>query len=503
MGRKFTKKGKHLLLHKVLPAGLILAVCTTGAYVVTSAQYTSRFLPGTTISGIDCSEQTLEEAESAIRSREEQYKLTIRFRGGSEEVLTARDMDLKYDCGNELQKIMSGQNTYSWLSREFGNESSHSLKTGYSYGTTTLAGTIAKLPELREGNYTAPADAELCLERGLTFGVVPEQEGTQIKADVLAEKAGEAIKAGKAVLDLTSMDEVYEKPSVRSDDEDLNARMEALNKLLEANVQIKMSDGSFREVNKRTTINWLSLDENGLATVDEDVVREKAAELIADVAREDDNYGYFRPFASTNYGMQRFDSDNLHGHTLDQARMSKTLATMVLNGRSGVINPQYSEYVDALDPHLGGTYAEVDIYEQHVYYYQDNQLVFDCSCVTGTEGYSSTPSGIFSIDEKIRGRELNGYRPDGTLSYSVYVKYWMCFLPHYGFHDASWRDSFGGNIYEYDGSHGCINLPTSAAATLYDLIDYGTPVVVFRGQIYNDKPLEQTTAEDEVGSEEY
>jgi lipoprotein-anchoring transpeptidase ErfK/SrfK len=58
----------------------------------------------------------------------------------------------------------------------------------------------------------------------------------------------------------------------------------------------------------------------------------------------------------------------------------------------------------------------------------------------------------------------------------------MCFRPHYGLHDASWRDEFGGDIYEEDGSHGCVNLPTSAAATLYDLVDYGTPVIVFRGE---------------------
>ena len=46
---------------------------------------------------------------------------------------------------------------------------------------------------------------------------------------------------------------------------------------------------------------------------------------------------------------------------------------------------------------------EVDIYNQHVYYYENNELIYDCSCVTGTEGYSSTPSGIFSVEEKIRG----------------------------------------------------------------------------------------------------
>lgn len=498
MGKKFSKKGKKFLLHRVLPAGLILTACTAGAYVVTSAQYTSRFLPGTTIAGIDVSERTLGEAVDAIRKEEEKYTLTIRFRGGAEEVLTADDMNLQYDCEHEVKTLLNEQNTYSWLSRELGDESAHALESGYTYGEKKLKSSIAALPELQEGYYVEPENASLALEPGLVFDVVPENEGDEIREDVLVEKAGAAIKAGDRVLDLTSLDEVYEQPAVRTDDAELAERRDALNKVLEADVSIKLSDGSMIEVDKKTTVGWITVDENGLYTVDENAVAESAKRVMARAAKVDDNYGYYRPFASTNYGMQKFDSENLHGHTLDQEKMADTLATMVLKGRSGVINPQYLQYEDSLDPHFGGTYAEVDIYAQHVYYYRDYQLVYDCDCVTGTAGYSGTPSGIYSIEEKIRGRELNGYREDGTLSYSVYVQYWMCFLPHYGFHDASWRDSFGGSIYEYDGSHGCINLPTYAAADLYELMDYGTPVIIFRGQVEEeDDAIEQSDEADE------
>ena len=37
-----------------------------------------------------------------------------------------------------------------------------------------------------------------------------------------------------------------------------------------------------------------------------------------------------------------------------------------------------------------------------------------------------------------------------------------------GFHDASWRSKFGGTIYQYSGSHGCINLPVDKAKLLYE-----------------------------------
>jgi lipoprotein-anchoring transpeptidase ErfK/SrfK len=68
---------------------------------------------------------------------------------------------------------------------------------------------------------------------------------------------------------------------------------------------------------------------------------------------------------------------------------------------------------------------------------------------------------------------------DGEPDYETPVTYWMPFVDNsIGFHDAYWRSSFGGTIYTYGGSHGCINLPTSAAQSLYDIIEVGTVVVV-------------------------
>ena len=46
-----------------------------------------------------------------------------------------------------------------------------------------------------------------------------------------------------------------------------------------------------------------------------------------------------------------------------------------------------------------------------------------------------------------------------------------------GFHDASWRSKFGGTIYQYSGSHGCINLPVDKAKLLYEKVYKGMPVL--------------------------
>ena len=48
-----------------------------------------------------------------------------------------------------------------------------------------------------------------------------------------------------------------------------------------------------------------------------------------------------------------------------------------------------------------------------------------------------------------------------------------------GLHDADWRSSFGGKIYTYNGSHGCINLPPDFAYELYDRIERKICVIIY------------------------
>lgn len=119
------------------------------------------------------------------------------------------------------------------------------------------------------------------------------------------------------------------------------------------------------------------------------------------------------------------------------------------------------------------TYVDVDIANQTMNYYKDGEVVLSSSCVTGNpnEG-NSTPKGKFVVRTKIPGKYLVGP------TWNVWVDRWMRFTGNCGLHDASWRSKFGGNIYKSDGSHGCVNLPSDVAYSLYDMIDIGTAVIV-------------------------
>lgn len=137
--------------------------------------------------------------------------------------------------------------------------------------------------------------------------------------------------------------------------------------------------------------------------------------------------------------------------------------------------PSYRQqgFVRGLDD-IGDTYIEIDMTEQKMYYYVDGELTLETDVVTGDTGKRrGTPVGIYYVYNMERNRTLRG------TGYTSFVKYWMPINGGVGIHDASWRRSFGGEIYKTDGSHGCINTPMDVMAQLYESAEIGTPAIVF------------------------
>lgn len=139
------------------------------------------------------------------------------------------------------------------------------------------------------------------------------------------------------------------------------------------------------------------------------------------------------------------------------------------------INSSSSDKLSSLQIVPGmSTYIDVDIASQTVTYFEDGVVKLQAPCVTGnvSNGHS-TPCGTYSVITKVPGKYLVGP------TWKCWVNRWIQFTSsHIGLHDASWRSSFGGEIYKTDGSHGCVNMPYESVASLYDMVSVGTSVVV-------------------------
>ena len=120
------------------------------------------------------------------------------------------------------------------------------------------------------------------------------------------------------------------------------------------------------------------------------------------------------------------------------------------------------------------TYIEISMYGQYLNYYEMGKLAISTPVVTG--GIGVTPFGSYYIRNKATNVHLLGPEDD---PYDSFVYYWMAFIgSSYGIHDATWRSSFGGDIYTYNPSHGCVNVPYDVAEELYYRVEIGTPVYV-------------------------
>lgn len=124
-----------------------------------------------------------------------------------------------------------------------------------------------------------------------------------------------------------------------------------------------------------------------------------------------------------------------------------------------------------------GAWVDVDISDQICRLYVDNDIIAWDYCVTGNAVESPTPIGEWSVYYKESPTVLCGTSPSGK-AYETPVDYWMPFCGGCGLHDASWRSEFGGTIYQWGGSYGCVNLPHWLAEKIYGYVDSGTVVNV-------------------------
>ena len=467
MGKK-AKAG--LLACAIAAAGL------GGAYVHGAQQYRDRFIDGISINGVDASGKTVDEVEALLKEKtESEYTLDLQFRNEVQETLAASDIGFEYQSAGKAEKLLRAQNPYDWLSGHMGTKRNYMVDTSFTYDKDALKKSLLALPESDPKNGKEPKDAYLSLGSDDRFYIEPE-------GLLAAVEAG--LDAGADEIDLAAAPEAYKTAAITLDDKNLNKRKDDLNAFLNVKATYHMTDGPDEVLDGHTLKDWIKSTTVGGKTqyaLDPVYVRVKADEYIAGLARKDDTELNSIAFESTKLGTVQLPT-NEFGHRLDQEKMSENLYKNLMARKSFTSDPEYSMNVM---PDIGpeGTYVEVDIPNQHVYYYVKGKLTWESDCVSGTEQNAGrrTPTGVYSLYYKQLNRTLHGPpRADGTPSYSSFVNYWMAFYKGYGLHDASWRSEYGGSIFQYSGSHGCVNLPKKKAAELYDILDVGTTVLIVR-----------------------
>ena len=475
------KKHKHLGLKIffVLLALMIAGLVTT--YCVFAFQYRTKFIEGTTINGMDVGEMTVPQVEALIKQQVETYQLTITFRDGATETLSNGDVGYTYVSSNGVQKIMDSQNTFEWFSgKVMGKTKEYQVDEATTYDKDKAAASLLALPEFQPENETAPTNAYLNPESDSSFTIVQDTQGNTIVPETVETALYSAIDSGASTLDVSGLAGAYETPAVTADNKDLVAEKDMLNNFLSTSITYQLPQGD-QTLDYTTMKDWVTKQDNGFYYIDQTNLTNQVTAYVKAMAAATDTLKKTRSFKSTQRGTVELACSS-YGWVIDQDAEAAQTISDINNHLQTTREPQWSRHDSEKDPQFGGTYIEVDITNQHVYYYADYKLVMDSPCVTGlsTDSSRATPKGIFSVLDRETNRTLRGpQKEDGSYEWESHVDYWMQFFAGCGLHDASWRSEFGGDIYTYAGSHGCVNLPTSFAASLYSKVETGIPVIVF------------------------
>lgn len=462
-------------LRKVLVASGVGLL--TAGYIAAGVHFSDHFYPSTEFFGIKASGLTVEEVKRQVEKKVEGYQLQIKGRssGGSNsgagDRITADEVGMKYRDNGMIDRAMRQQYPAVWPAALLKTILAPNEETlGTEYDSSLADSVIRNLTVFDSSRVIKPRNAEL---KYTADGAVITKEvmGTRLDYDKTKTAIIHALNDGSTSINLEK-EGLYQNPEVYADDDALNEKANALNQVLGANVTLEMGDQSVQINPEMTAETFLSLDMDGNYYVDDS----KVTSYIVKLADKTDTVGRKRTFHTSLGTTVELDGGD-YGWTLDADSTAQELEEALKEKKKGTLEPVYFTTGLCRDKNdIGNTYVEIDLTNQHMWFYKNGSLIVDTPVVTGNpQKNNETPSGgVWSLKGKYRNATLKGE------GYATPVDYWLPFNGGVGIHDLQKRYYFGGSVYNGAGSHGCINTPLAAVKLIYNGIGDGTPVVVYK-----------------------
>lgn len=467
------KRRKQRQRGAILVTVIIMVSLLALAYLLMSFYFKSHFYFHTEINGLKVGGKTIEESEEKIAREVGDYLLTIHGRDGAQYHVMGREIGCSYVPDGSLERALEEQNMFAWLPYLF---KSHKIDipTPMIYDQEALQRTVAALSGFSEENIVHPVNATLAQE-GDGYVIVPEVLGNEMVLDKVAAYVGSAVNDGAG--EVTLPDDAYVNPSIYQDSPVIVDALNRINSVLQGGIVYQIADYD-EQLTPEKISDMLIVAEDFSLSLNE----QKVADFVQYLASKYNTYGDVRQFATSSGDTISIGGGD-YGWIINKEKEAVQLMEDVLSGQKVTREPVYSQRakVEGLED-IGNTYIEVDYTKQHMWYYENGQLMLESDLVSGNISRGNgSPDGLFKIVYKKSPAVLKGE------DYESDVEYFMPFAYNVGFHDASWRSQFGGEYYKTNGSHGCLNLPGDVAQQLYSMVEVDTPVIA-----YYREPVELT-----------
>lgn len=435
--------------------------------------YKDGFSYGTWINGIYCTGKSINEVNEELIKQCSYEGLTITDCDGKSYTILPEDVALSYDYKNTLELYLERQNPYLWVDNLVEKSGEKSMEPQVSYDKTAFDHLINQM-----GFLTGKEDEDrvVRLQKG-DEGYYLVNERVHVLDEALACRLiKEAFEGFQKELDLETAGCYRDLPLT----EKMKEQIALWNKLEEyQNCGIVYQLGEDRiPIDGSVVCNWLVLNEDGSPVLDEAgnlcTDEQMVWQFIDDLADEYDTVGKTRSFHATRGDIVEVEG-GIYGNKIDRQAEKEYLLNAFLEKRTENHIPAYTQMARKQGKDdIGDTYIEVDMTNQMMYYYVEGELMIETPVVTGnTSLRRGTPVGTNYVYNKQKNRILRGE------DYETPVKFWIPVKGAIGIHDASWRAKYGGEIYKTNGSHGCINTPLEEVSKLYDMVEIGTPCVMF------------------------
>ena len=458
--KKATPRQRRRRIRRIIAAALV-ALYALGAW-----HFSSHFVPGTTVDGIDASYLSSEELASALTERAASYQLAISDPNGFATTLNGTDFAFSTQASAVAAKALERTTPVLWLPYLLTPQ--HMLiDAQIGFDEEALRTQIATAVDAYNKEAEQPTNAKASYNKDEGHFVISDEScGTALDAAKIYDACVPACRelAPSLALDGT----VLLQPTIAHDNADLVAVVDRVNKILDTPLEIKCGDETVCTVDRDTVASWISITDTNELKVEGVYDWIGGNDAIKDAGNTSDDEHVWELDAQ---GTCDAIHDVIENNTGKPAEVARTLIET-----KPPVTPGAKERGRHIDVNLTTQFAR--------FYDTDGKVIWDSPFVSGNvaEG-RDTPTGEFAIEGKEAGRTLVGADEDqdGKPDYESYVNFWMPFLRgDWGLHDATWRwdSEFGGDTYTYNGSHGCINLPYDKAEALFNLCVVGDPVIV-------------------------
>ena len=458
----------------LLAAGLLLLAV---GYFWGARYFGQHYLPGTWINGIECSNMLPVSAAVLLEKDRELYSIDIFGRDDvGEEILLgtlkADQVGMKYtNTVSSLQEVLENQNPYSWPQAYLMGGGSTQFEKAHVIDPDQLKESLFALEAFQQADKNLPRDAFISGYNEATkrYEIGKEYLGTSFDIEKAYRYVLKQLMRGNTSISLNQSG-CYRNPDAKSNDRRLTKITDTLNRWLSACITYDWH-GNTVVVDADLIHQWVCI-EGGKPVLDEAAVES----FLEDTAQKWNTYGTTRSF-ETRLGVTLSLKAKKYGWKTDTDAELPLLLEAIRNGEQIEKEPVYEieAYQKGCDD-IGASYVEADLSNQHLYLIQDGEVLLETDFVSGNMSSTPdciTPEGIFGLTYKKTPAVLRG------ADYATPVTFWMPFYRNYGMHDATWRRTFGGDIYLTNGSHGCINLPKKAAGKIYEAVEKGFPVITY------------------------